>query len=292
MNSLETLALNTTDAYGASAAAIQSHYDVSNEFYRLWLDETMTYSCAFWEEADDLHSAQLKKIDLHLSQARARAAATILDIGCGWGSLLNRAVDHFEVKHAVGLTLSEAQHKWIQDTSGKNVEVRMESWEEHVPVAPYAAIVSIGAFEHFIKPGMKKEEKVRVYRRFFEWCHANSVEDSWLSLQSIVYENFDETEPNDFVKEIFPESDLPRLAEIVEAMQGLYEIAGLRNDREHYARTLQVWLSRLRSNRAAAIAAGGEALYRKYEKYLGIFVIGFHVGTVNLARIAARRISR
>lgn len=291
MSTATAFVSDMTEANGAPADAIQTHYDVSNAFYALWLDETMTYSCALWDNDSDLKSAQLNKLDFHLEQAHARNKGRLLDIGCGWGALVNRAIEQFGVQHVVGLTLSQAQCEWIEPPNKTNVAIRLESWEKHTPTAPYDAIISIGAFEHFVKPGLSRTEKVRAYRKFFEWCHANSTDSSYLSLQSIVYENFDENLPNDFVKEIFPESDLPRLSEILEAMQGFYEVVTLRNDREHYTKTLQQWLSNLRKNRDKAIALGGEALYRKYEKYLGIFAIGFHIGTVNLTRFAARRIS-
>jgi cyclopropane-fatty-acyl-phospholipid synthase len=276
---------------GASAEAIQAHYDVSNSFYQLWLDRTMTYSCALWDEADDLEAAQVAKLDLHLQQSRARGAGRLLDVGCGWGALLARATSEFGVQKAVGLTLSQEQFDWAGEHPAAGVEVRLEAWQQHQPEAPYDAIVSIGAFEHFVKPGLAREDKVRAYRSFFAWCHEHSNDDAWLSLQTIAYEDYDERVPNEFVKEIFPESDLPRLAEIAEAMQGLYEVVTLRNDRAHYAKTLQVWLSNLRRRRAEVEALGGEALYRKYEKYLGIFVVGFHLGTVNLTRFSARRIA-
>jgi cyclopropane-fatty-acyl-phospholipid synthase len=279
------------DPAGASAEAIQTHYDVSNEFYALWLDRSMTYSCALWDEADDLETAQVRKLDLHLEQAQARGAKRLLDVGCGWGALLDRAVRHFDVEHAVGLTLSRAQFDWVNASRNPRVDVRLDGWESHVAAEPYDAIVSVGAFEHFVRPGLPRCDKVQAYRRFFQWCHDNSADSSWLSVQSIVYENYDENAPNDFVKLVFPESDLPRLSEITEAMQGLYEIVKLRNDREHYARTLRVWLSNLRRSRGKLISRGDEALYRKYEKYLGVFVVGFHVGTVNLTRLAAKRIS-
>lgn len=161
----------------------------------------------------------------------------------------------------------------------------------HAPEASYDAIVSIGAFEHFAKIGLPKAQKIEAYRRFFKWCHEHASDNCTLSLQSIVYENYDEQNPNAFVEEIFPESELPRLSEILAACEGLFEVTRIRNDRHHYARTLQVWYANLRKHRDEAIAQVGEAVYKKYEKYLGIFVVGFHTGTVNLARLTARKIA-
>src|SRR5258705_13615220 len=97
---------------GASAEAIQHHYDVGNDFYTLWLDETKTYSSALWEDARTLEEAQLRKIDYHIRQARVEGAHRVLDIGCGWGSTLKRLVEHAGVEQAVGITLSNAQADW------------------------------------------------------------------------------------------------------------------------------------------------------------------------------------
>jgi len=277
---------------GASAAAIQAHYDISNDFFALWLDPAMVYSCALWEPGDTLEQAQRRKLDFHLMQARAEGKSNLLDVGCGWGALLHRAVTEHNVKSAVGLTLSQAQVDWVSDSRRESVSVLLESWEDHQPAAPYDAIVSIGAFEHFAKAGLSKGAKAEAYRGFFRWCHENSTPDCDLSLQSIVYENYDEATPNPFVEEIFPESELPRVSEILAACEGLFEVVALRNDRADYAKTLQCWYSSLRKNRDAAVAVVGEAIYKKYEKYLGVFVVGFHTGTVNLTRIKARKIAK
>ncbi|CAE6867190.1 Cyclopropane mycolic acid synthase 1 [Paraburkholderia nemoris] len=277
---------------GASAQAIQTHYDISNDFYALWLDPTMAYSCALWEAGDTLEKAQLRKLDFHLAQAQATDKGNLLDVGCGWGALLDRAVTNYNVKNAVGLTLSQAQTDWVKASKRDNVSVLLESWSDHQPCSPYDAIVSIGAFEHFAKAGLSKSAKADAYRSFFKWCHDNSTADCNLSLQSIVYENYDEGNPNPFVEEIFPESELPRASEILAACDGLFEVVALRNDRAHYAKTLQCWYAGLRKNREAAIAMMGEVVYEKYEKYLGVFVVGFHTGTVNLTRIKARKIAK
>src|SRR5262245_33777912 len=101
---------------GASPQAIQQHYDVGSDFYALWLDNTLTYSCALWLDADsdgDLETAQIRKIDHHIISARARRVERVLDVGCGWGAVLRRLVSDYGVRHATGLTLSVAQAEQI-----------------------------------------------------------------------------------------------------------------------------------------------------------------------------------
>jgi cyclopropane-fatty-acyl-phospholipid synthase len=88
----------------------------------------------------------------------------VLDIGCGWGALLDQITRVHGVRRAVGLTLSEAQAQWIRERDMKGVEVRLEAWQDHAPEGPYDAIVSIGAFEHFARPGMSSAGRTPGYR--------------------------------------------------------------------------------------------------------------------------------
>lgn len=290
-------ATNATSAsyQGASTAAIQHHYDVSNNFYRLWLDPSLTYSCALWAEGgsaeqDTLAAAQLRKIDYFVEQARAQKAQRVLEIGCGWGATLRRLTETHGVAQAVGLTLSAAQLDWIQTFANPRIEPRLENWFAHQPAEPYDAILSIAAFEAFAKHGLTETEKIAAYRTFFQHCHQWLKPGGRLAIQTIVYENFDLSTSNAFVSAIFPESDLPRLTEMMKATEHLFELTALRNDREHYIRTLQSWLSTLKANRRQAVALVGEEVVAKYEKYLSFFIIGFHRGTINLARLTLRRI--
>lgn len=289
------------EAYqGASTAAIQHHYDVGNDFYQLWLDPTLTYSCALWAEqdtperdivaSDTLAAAQLRKIDYFIQQAHAVGAQRVLEIGCGWGATLRRLVETHGVGEAVGLTLSAAQCQWIQRFANPQLQPRLENWFDHQPTAPYDAIISIAAFEAFAQHGLTPTEKIAAYRTFFQHCHQWLKPGGRLAIQTITYENFDHQTASAFVSEIFPESDLPRLTEMFKASERLFEVTVVRNDREHYIRTLQTWLTALKAHRREAVDLVGEAMVARYEKYLSFFIIGFHRGTINLARLTLRRI--
>jgi cyclopropane-fatty-acyl-phospholipid synthase len=277
---------------GASAQAIQHHYDIGNAFYRTWLDESMTYSGAMWEEAGDLASAQMAKLDYHAGQARCRSAARVLDVGCGWGSMLERLVQVHNVKRAVGLTLSEEQASWIRERNLPGVEARVEHWADHEPPEPYDAIISIGAVEHFATLNESIEEKVNSYHQFFARCHRWLRPGGRISIQAMAYGNLlrDDIRGGFVSNEIFPESDFVRLAEIVEASEFLFEVERLRNDPEDYERTCQEWLDRLRKNHSAAAAAVGEELTEKWERYLELSVRGWRIRATNLLRITMRRI--
>jgi cyclopropane-fatty-acyl-phospholipid synthase len=279
---------------GASVEAIRHHYDAGNDFYRLWLDPTLTYSCGMWEtgeDADALESAQRRKVDYHIAQARARDAHRVLDIGCGWGWLLKRLVQSHNVREAVGLTLSDAQAEWIQSFADDRVCVRLENWFDHLPDRPYDAIVSIEAFEAFAKPGMPPNQKIEAYRAFFSKCHQILVAGGFLSLQTIAWGDTDRNRTSQFIEtEIFPESDLPDLAEIAEASERLFEVVTIRSDCEDYERTCRAWLTRLESARERAIDSVGGDAFGRYAKYLKIATIGFHLRRLQLLRIAFRKI--
>jgi cyclopropane-fatty-acyl-phospholipid synthase len=244
-----------------------------------------------WYGDEDLHTAQINKINWHLEHVRARGASRLLDVGCGWGALLRHSVEDRNVTEAVGLSLSGTQVRHVESLSLPGVQVRLESWTDHMcEPNHYDAIVSIGAFEHFARLDQSIDAKLAGYRAFFSFCYHALRAGGRLTLQTITYESSNRTDFSKFfAEEIFPESDLPRLEEIVIAIRGTFEIEMLRNDRAHYARTARAWLSNLRARRAEAIALVGSDRVRKYERYLGLLVVGFHTGTMNLARIAMRR---
>jgi cyclopropane-fatty-acyl-phospholipid synthase len=284
-----------TDNPGASPEAIQYHYDIGNDFYRLWLDSTLTYSGALWKEGDTLESAQQHKIDWHINQARAHGATRVLDVGCGWGSVLRRLVDVHGVERAVGLTLSAAQLQWITAFNHPQLEVRLESWSDHVPDEPYDAIISLGAFEHFAQFASSNAEKVEGYRAFFARCHAWLKPGGWLSLQTMAYGDLsrDKHHSDLFIaNDIFPQSDFPRLADIAEASERIFEVVLMRNDRSDYVRTYREWFNRLRAQRTEAVRLVGEEVVARYERYLRMFSYSFELGAFSLLRLALRRIDR
>jgi cyclopropane-fatty-acyl-phospholipid synthase len=291
----------TLAARGASPEAIRHHYDVGNDFYRLWLDPTLTYSCALWSEDDRdemLELAQRRKIEHHARWAHARGAQRVLDIGCGWGAVLKYLVGAQGVRHAVGLTLSREQAEWIASFNHPGIEVRQESWTEHAPAQPYDAIISVGAFEHFARPEWDDEEKLAAYRAFFTRCHDCLRPDGRLSLQTIAYGAVDRalfrasSEVQFIIREIFPESELPTLGQIIQASDGLFEVVALRNDREDYERTCRVWCSRLTAQRPQAVAAAGADVTARYVRYLRLSAASFQFGQTCLLRLAFRRLDR
>ena len=289
------MSTESDESFCASSEAIHHHYDIDNEFYRLWLDPDMVYSSALWDNSESLQEAQIEKLDYHIRNLGLDRSSHVLDVGCGWGAMLNRLVGTCDVESVVGLTLSEYQLAWINENFiiDKRIEVKLESWEEHIPKKPYDAIVSIGSLEHFARSGLCSTKKVEAYRSFFKRCHGWLNVNGMISLQAIVYERDWTIEGyNEFLtKEILPESDLPFIHEIVSSIDGLFEIVELRNDRTHYVRTLRAWLKLLRKNRSKAVALVGEGTVGDYEKYFQLSMYAFQSARYNLTRITLRKIN-
>jgi cyclopropane-fatty-acyl-phospholipid synthase len=286
MSSADSIGPEAT-AFGGSPQAIRYHYDVGHDFYRLWLDETLTYSAAMWGSARDaLVAAQRAKLDYHLRNVALPPGGRLLDIGCGWGALLYRACEQIDLSAAVGLTLSEDQARYIEAHPAPKVSVQRESWTDHEPGKKYDGIVSIGAFEHFADPCQNREERLHVYRSFFAACREWLAPHGALSLQTIVYGDMDASEANKFIAEkIFPRAELPRPYELFEAADRIFEIVAYRNDRLDYGATCEAWLANLRRRRAEAVEVAGEDTVSRYERYLMLSAVGFRLGRIGLVRL-------
>lgn len=275
------------DRTGASPEAIISHYDMGNDFFQLVLDPEMVYSCAQFEPGDNLAAAQLRKLDNHISAAGAANTARVLDIGCGWGAMLRRLVNHAGVGHAVGLTLSPSQAEWIRKTPNLKIEVLEQDWRDHKPDHRYDAIISIGAFEHFVQKGLDPKVKLDAYRKFFAYCDSVLAIGGKLSLQTIAYSERTKLQP--LLDKTFPESDLPLEWEPMAAAEGTFSLIAARNDADHYYRTLVLWEQNLLANYDKAAALVGKANTDEFRRYLRMSAAGFRAGMVSLMRYSFQK---
>lgn len=274
---------------GASAAAIRSHYDISNDFYRLWLDPTMTYSCALWEPSDDLEGAQRRKIAYFLDALGVGPGTRLLDIGCGWGAALSAA--SARGAEAFGITLSGQQAAHCATIAGIDVEYR--AWQDLHPARTFDAILSVGAFEHFARRSDTPRDRLRGYVSFFERCYELLQPGGRLCLQTIARDqaSIDDEGPVAafFYDRVFPESALPSLREVIEALEPTFRVIALRVDGDHYARTCREWMLRLREHRADAVGVAGDDVYRHYERYLALSELMFRRSECTLYRFTLER---
>jgi cyclopropane-fatty-acyl-phospholipid synthase len=287
-------------ARGASAAAVRTHYDVSNDFYRLWLGPTMIYTSGLWaspnDDPDDLDAAVDRKIDFFARELRLPAGAAVLDVGCGWGHNLQHLVEHHGVAHGLGLTLSEAQRDFAAAHPVPGREVRLEDWADHRPGRRYDAITIHGAFEHFARDGWTSAQRVAAYRDFFARCFEWLAEDGRVGLETIAHDAApDHPGPDgrgplgDAVLGLYPESVCPQLAEIVLGFEPWFEVELLRSDAADFARTCRLWLLALRAQRAAAQALVGAETLRRFERYLIASELQFRSGAITNYRFVLHR---
>ncbi|MGD9619403.1 MAG: cyclopropane mycolic acid synthase family methyltransferase [Mycolicibacterium sp.] len=255
---------------------VQSHYDLSDDFYRLFLDPTQTYSCAYFEREDmTLEEAQIAKIDLSLGKLGLQPGMTLLDIGCGWGATLLRAIETYDV-NVVGLTLSRNQQEHVQQlldqsASRRSKTVYLEGWERFRD--PVDRIVSIGAFEHF---GSNR------YDEFFKMAYQVLPADGVMLLHTIIKpsdaEFAERRLPLTMTKlkffkfimdEIFPGGELPKVEDVeMHSTRAGFALTRIQPLRLHYARTLQIWAAALEARKDDAIAVQSLEVYERYMRYL------------------------
>jgi cyclopropane-fatty-acyl-phospholipid synthase len=255
---------------------IQAHYDISNEFFGLFQDPTRTYSSAFFQRDDmTLEEAQIAKIDLALGKLDLQAGMTLLDVGCGWGSVMKRAIELYDV-NVIGLTLSKNQCSFGQELldkvdTNRSRQVLLRGWEEFDE--PVDRIVSIEAFEAFPKSR---------YKAFFDMCYRLMPSDGRMVLQTIMGHPLkrwpemgipitmtDLKFMRFIAKEIFPGGSVPCDEDVIDYSGNAgFSVQETQLLSPHYVRTLDTWAASLEAHRDEAIAVTSEVVYDRYMRYL------------------------
>jgi cyclopropane-fatty-acyl-phospholipid synthase len=283
----------------ATAAEIQAHYDVDNEFYAIFLDrDYRTYSCAVWEGAETLERAQQQKLARIARFADVKTDDSVLDIGCGWGGMMKYCREELLARETVGLTLSKAQCDYVARTAPAPISIHLCSWRDYERGgAPFDALVSIGAFEHFASLHDRRQgRQVAIYRDFFRQCQRLSRPAARLGLQTIVAAKNPDSmqsarDARFLLSDIFQGTALPRVSEIHEAMEGLYEEQQSVMIGQDYAKTLTHWQRRLEAQREHVIARYGSELFERYCRYFVAARRSFENGYIDLRQMSLRRLS-
>jgi len=294
---------------GSTQTDVAVSYDVDNEFFRLWLDERMNYTCALFEDHElgppaaigarppgNLETAQLKKLAWLHDAAHVTPESSVLDIGCGWGANMEYLATSRGVRDVHGITLSPAQHAEIRRRAIPNATSQCVSYVDYVPDRKFDSIISICMMEHICSPeearaGLAIERYRDYFRRAWEW----SKPDAWFGLQTILRNRVprireDIRDVGWMTYTIFPGGITPRLEEIIAAVNPYWEVVETQVRRLHYQRTCEHWRARLHDHRALIEQRWGTQLFADYDRYLSTCVRAFDKHYQSLAQYSLRRI--
>lgn len=273
----------------ANRAAIAFHYDVSNDFYRQWLDGQMVYSCAYFEHAgDDIDQAQRNKLEHICRKLRLRPGERLLDIGCGWGALIRWAAEHYGVL-SHGVTLSRNQYDYCRRLIDKQgladrVSVELRDYRELAGEGVFDKIASVGMFEHV---GLKNlpcyfDTVRRLLRPGGLFLNHGITHDQ---------EGWRRTAGTKFINRyVFPGGELDTVSNVQRAMEHSgFEILDVESLRPHYALTLRHWVRRLEAKREEALRHVPEAIYRVWRLYMAACARQFETGSTGVYQILAAK---
>lgn len=274
--------LYTSESKATQKKQVSSHYDLGNDFYSLWLDTSMSYSCAYFkEDTDTLEQAQHHKVHYILEKLHLEKGMTLLDIGCGWGYLLIEAAKTYGVK-GYGCTLSKEQWKKGQERIEKmglqgQVQIDLIDYRDLVDEGrQYDRIVSVGMLEHVGRSN---------YPLYMETAE-HLLKDGGMFLLHYI-SGHDESVGNPWMRKyIFPGGTLPSLREIVNlAYDNDFQIIDIESLRRHYYKTLMCWYHNFQGVRDQVAADKGEEFVRMWDLYLCGCAVSFYIGNIDLHQI-------
>lgn len=259
---------------------VQSHYDIGNDFYEQWLDPTLTYSCAYFtdDNKDDLEQAQITKVHHILNKLHPEKGKTLLDIGCGWGTLMLTAAKEYGLK-VTGVTLSEEQYKLVQkkiyDENLQDVaEVKLEDYRE-LGDQQWDYVTSVGMFEH-----VGSENLGEYFNDVAKYLKTDSV----ALIHGITRQQGGAT--NAWInKYIFPGGYIPGLVEIISRIEEAHlQISDVEMLRRHYQRTLKIWDKNFNNARPEIEKKMGERFCRMWDMYLQACAASFESGNIDVVQ--------
>jgi cyclopropane-fatty-acyl-phospholipid synthase len=284
---------------GSTQEQVEVSYDVSNEFFRLWLDERMNYTCGIFDDGDwhtdSLEEAQLRKLAWHHDSAKLTPNKRLLDIGCGWGANLEYQTTSRGVKEAHGITLSRAQAEELRRRKLPGVTVDVVSYKDFKPTKKFDAIISICMMEHIASPEEARSGKhLDLYREYFRLAHEWTNPGSYFSLQTILRNRFprnkkDIEDIGFCTYKIFPGGMSLRLEDVIMSVTPYWEVMEVKTRRTDYQKTCAAWLQRLRDHEKEIRQKWGNQTFQDYDRYLSTCVNAFDKHYQSLAQYQLRR---
>ncbi len=265
----------------STQSEIEVAYDISNDFFKLWLDSNMHYTSAvFTRDDESLEDAQENKARVLYDFAEITPEKRVCDIGCGWGSMLDHVVRR-GCKEAIGISLSTEQTEWANARNHPNAKFVVQDYHTYSPAEPFDALVSVEMIDHLCSPAQAREGKaVDIYRAYFNklatWVKPGSCFGFQAILRNRVPRKRQDLLDLQFTADvIFPGGLNPRLEELIMAVNPSWEIETLHTRRTHYGRTTAEWLRRMRLHEAHIRKTWGNQVFDDYDRYLSTCVRGF-----------------
>jgi len=278
--------LHTSNSRKNQKKEVSFHYDIGNDFYKLWLDETLNYSCGYFKTGEDtLYEAQVNKTEYILKKLGLQAGMSLLDIGCGWGFLLLRAAKEYKIR-GTGITLSREQYE------GFRTRIEKEGLEDLVTVRlmDYRDLKQVGLeFDRIVSVGMVEHVGRENYNCFLD-CVSQALKPGGVFLLHFISSQKEHAGDPWIKKYIFPGGVIPSLREIIFLMAEYnFHILDVENLRNHYNKTLLCWKKNFREHENQIRSMFDEEFVRMWELYLCSCAATFHNGVIDLHQILATK---
>jgi len=280
----------------STQAEIDESYSVSNDFFKLWLDENMHYTSAAYDDEDiTLEEAQERKLRVLYDFAELDETKTVLDIGCGWGSAIE-CCSRFGMKEGHGITLSTEQMNYCNERNLPHAKFFLQDYALYEPEMKYDGLISIEMIDHLCSPAQAREGKaVNLYRDYFnklaEWVEPGACFGFQAILRNRIPRARKDLEDLAFTADvIFPGGLNPRIEELVQAISPKWELERLIMRRRDYGKTTAEWYRRMQSHEAHIRATWGDRVYDDYDRYLGTCVRAFDLHWSGDVQMKLRRI--
>ncbi len=288
---------------GSSQSDVEVSYGVSNDFFQLWLDERMNYTCAVFQDrvgfSDNFEAAQDNKLAFLSKMAHIGPnTESVLDIGCGWGSNIEYQATVNKVPDVHGFTLSIEQHKKCMERAKHipNITATCQNYLHYEAPKKFDAIMSICMIEHVVTPDDARAGKaIDLYRDYFRRAHSWSKPGSYFGLQAITRcgvprnkKDLDDMRHATYV--IFPNAVTPRVEDIIVAANPYYEVIEMHSRRPDYRMTTWHWRDRLRQNEKVILEKWGQQVYDDYDRYLSTCIKAFEMNWQSLHQFSLKRL--